>query len=434
MRSMMLGLQGSIGNRAVVRLVQRDGPIAPVKKNEPAGPLDASFFTAGTQEPSVTGTTHIASATVPTSVKVVAPRFEWHNSVKMAKDVPGGSGIDVGFQQVLMGSARKAQYKAPHGGQQFGYSIATPESRDAALEVAGKTGKGFQAGEVVVPPGGFFSENSAIGGRARLTLAPKLGEVAEPNMFDVPSFETEKVREGNPLVGTGGEDKFRVSLVAKEQGKSPIFLANREWAVNWAQSVDTAAPGGPTSAGGQGISVKTTSDGVPQLDGSTPHFLGKAWYQFTSLAAAASATTTILMANLSLAAAGGDTQSHGFTVDALRARNPEFKISVACSETAAFFGKDTVTVSLNGVASKIQSMTLGLGDRGELKAKLLDIFPDPAAITSASPLTLTLTVVSDRNSPSETTTVAHPFLSIPVKLYEVGNIDAGKFTMGGGLY
>ena len=117
-------------------------------------------------------------------------------------------------------------------------------------------------------------------------------------------------------------------------------------------------------------SVKTTSDGVPQLDGSTPHFLGKAWYQFTSLAAAASATTTILMANLSLAAAGGDTQSHGFTVDALRARNPEFRISVACSETAAFFGKDTVTVSLNGVGraprprSSTMEHTLVLQDPG----------------------------------------------------------------------
>ena len=429
----LLDLQRTVGNRLVGRMVQRVPPTVPVKKNEPAGAVDATYFTVAKDEPAVTGTTHVDTGAASTNVRAVAPRFDWRGHVTVAKDLPGGVGIDVGFQQVLKGSTRRAQYKPP-GGQQFGYTIATPESRDAALEVAGQSAKGIKAGEVVVPPGGFFSENSNVGGRARVTVPPVQGEVGEPAMFDQPSWDVEKVLEGAPLVGTGGEDKFHVSLVAKEQGKSPVFLANREWAVNWDQTIDAAAAGGPASKGGQGIAVTTSTDGVPQLDGSTPHFLGKAWYQFANLAAASSAPTTILMQNLALAAAGGDSQSHGFTVAALRARNPEFKISVACSETAAFFGKDSISLRLNGVASKSQTMTLGMGDWGVLKAPLLEIFPDPSVITSATPLSITLTVTSDRKDPSATTSVAYPFLSFPVTTLEVGNIDSGTFTIGGGLY
>lgn len=426
--------------------IQRAPVIPPTPQHLQPGVLDASYFLLQGNLPKTTGTVQM-QAQSSDMVRILGPRLDWTETITMAKDSPTGQATDVGFMQTLMSSSRQAIYQG--GPASFKYTIRTPQSRDmaysvAATKITGSHGRPmYEAGEEVRPPGGFYADTDTVVTNAsgkkeamkgRAALSPNKGASDTINMFDQPSFSAPAFQDGAPLTGTAGKESFRLSVEAKEMGKATVPLKNYDWSFDWSQSINVSVPSAPTATGGTGINITQTPDGAPQLDGDPPHHLGKAWYEFADLAAAKSASTDILIMNLTLAKAAGDTVSHGFTVEALKARNPALMVNVTCTETASWVGKDNLEVSVLGAArSGATSVVIGENDTTTFKFNLLDAYPDPAAIDGGSKLNVIIAVTSDRGSPSGSVSAPYPFRLIPLTTLEIGNIDAGTYLVNGYL-
>ncbi|MFL6275310.1 MAG: DUF4157 domain-containing protein [Blastocatellia bacterium] len=426
--------------------IQRAPVVPPTPQKLPPGVLDASYFLLQGNLPKATGTVQTQVQSSGT-VRILGPRLDWTETISMAKDSPTGHATEVGFMQTLMSSSRQAIYQS--GPASFKYTIRTPQSRDVAFSVASEKITGsrgrpmYEEGEEVRSPGGFYADTDTVVTNAsgikeamkgRASLSTNQGASETINMFDQPSFTAPTFRDGAALTGTAGKESFRLSVVAKEPGKAPVPLKNYDWDFDWSQSINVSVPSGPTATGGTGINLTQTPDGAPQLEGDPPHHLGKAWYEFADLAAAKSASTDILIMNLTLAKAAGDLVSHGFTVEALKARNPALTVNVTCTETASWVGKDKLEVSVLGAArSGATPVVIGKDDTTTVKFNLLDVYPDPAAIDGGSKLKVIIAVASDIGSPSGSVSAPYPFRPIPLTTLEIGNLDAGTYLVIGFL-
>lgn len=415
--------------------IQR-APEAPKPQILPPGTLDASYFSLTGTVPQATGAV-VTEPLLADFVRIRGPRIDWKETITLIKPTPTGQSMNVGFMQTLMASSREMIYQS--AAASFKYKIRTPQSRDEADLTAGKPTEGarFKEGEKLRSPGGFYSDKNTTFGKERMQGRVSLstqGEAADINMIDQPSFPAAKSQAGAPLVGTSGDESFRLSIVAVEQGKAPFPLKNYDWGFSWNQTIDVSNPLGPTGTGGGGISITPAPDGAPQLTGDPAKALGLAWYEFPDLVAAKSVSTDILMANLALAKAGGDSVAHGLTVEALKSRNPAINVQVGCLETARFFGeKDDLSVSLTGAASIVKSISLGEGDNEIVVFNLLDVYPDLGAIDSGSTLQVIINVTSDKDSQSGSIPVSYPFHQIPATKLELGNFDPGTYVVSGFL-
>ena len=263
----------------------------------------------------------------------------------LTDDQVGGM-INVGPVQDLVHSERIGVYKRPDGST-FETRNIQDNKHDAQYRAG--SGDGGQGVRADVGRGSWYQTPATLSAQRRS---------AQVYFYDKPGFGAPLKKDGAVLQETKGEDRFVTSFAAARGDDKPTHLWQAEWGVPWATKVDPAKRDYVL-----GTVEPTKTDKKPAaLDGDLP-INGADWIGYPTQADANAAPTSQLLNALPMAR-GKDPQSYQFIKIALAAKNPQVTITVRCTNTYAWVGKDKVNMQImSGSASRGEGFELNTNEQ-----------------------------------------------------------------------
>ncbi|MUM31068.1 DUF4157 domain-containing protein [Mycolicibacterium sp. CBMA 361] len=356
--------------------------------------------TSGNVNPEVKGNVEAAPMTgQPDLVKITSPDIMMP-PMPVALDtskyeISAGKSVHVGFVQTVSSSQHVAKYQAPADKPgdppvEFEQDSSLPgAARDVTLGRYETTGRPTHP-QAEAP---WFLAPVTISSVHKVdNLKAAVDGVA--NLFDRPGFAVPKTYGKGNLVGFRGATTFLTSVVAKDAdgpASDLTHLAKSTWTVPWDATLDASMVGH-----GNPVTARVSKQAPSAVTGPTARE-SEVGYLALDKAAAMVVDPENLFPNLTNTkkadAAGvgpkpaapslaqpstGPTpnQSYGYTVAALKAKNPTFEVEVTCRATDATVGRDTVRFNIAKTNAHI-TKKLNKDDSATLTFHLNDVF-DPS--------------------------------------------------------
>ena len=408
--SAVTGLQSTIGNRAVQRvlsetgsLVQRDKPVAGApgaaapaggQAAAPAGGtptewkggvVPAAMVTASPPAtPKMSGVTTAAtkgSMTVITGPKATMGEVNLSLN-KAAYEIAPGKIVQGGFVQTVKVSDRRGVYELPAAKPgdapvQFEENVGTTGARRDVSEVnSGGTIVPAAQAPFFIPPGALTKDTTSV---------QVSGVVPGRDAFDQPSMTLDNTIGKAKLVAVRGQESFQTSFGVKgydDAAGSVTHLSRSAWSLPWdVQGLGALAEG--DKASGKGGRSAESNEAPSVVDGDTAKKAAHSYLAFSSVEAAMTQSPSLLLSNLPKAEAADDQDTAAFTSAALKQKNPRYSITVTCLATDTMVGRDTMRFHIGKTKADVTMKIKELGT-AEISFNLNDVADGPISQAEAT--------------------------------------------------
>jgi hypothetical protein len=361
-------------------------------------------------------------------VRITAPTITANSDVEMTLPPDkqlGSMSIKVGPIQTMLSSTRTGVYKK--GSETKTINHAMGQVRDAA-ERAYADDPDVTPSPVAEPP--FYSGNTASGGQpaaSHLTVweHEQAKYTATVSLVDQPGFTLpQQLPTGEQLSEIQGSDQFNTSAGFKTSTGQIVALAPFGWSLSWNTPIatDGSAQADPKH---DAITTQTAQTAVVE---DTPEYANQlARQEFDTLEQAMAQPGWALLKILP-AVRARNPKSGGFIEEALRQKNPSFKVmifpdrGVGQKALEPHGVGDDVTVQVSGNISKPGSsheVTARQGTGGSVTIPLNEMIKSPADITASSTLSINVHEAKHMGGNAE---IPFPFLGSGV----VGQNEASE--------
>ena len=287
-------------------------------------------------------------------------------------ELDSGVSIEAGPIQTMTVSDRTGIYR--HGGKggeiMFQQRIVKPLSRDAA--------KNTDGGGYPAPPWYYRPQNPIA--------------QAQVKLHDEPWFALPK-RIGNAvLTEIKGTSEFVSSIAVRVVGtENLIHLYKFKWSVPWDMEIESKIDINTldeyfTASGSKGIifNDKTTETPTALKDAKVANEVENAqWIVVPTISAAMQLHHKQLISNIIAAKANGDTKTAENCIEALKAKSPNFQVTVYVNEAKNPSDDVIITASSGGKSFTTEKKWLDDDNMGRFSIPLLDVI-DPSKMNSGT--------------------------------------------------